>query len=121
MVYGWGCQRFLEMLRNFLNLGVWETPGTIFNVLYILPTSFNMCILERHVNNFNDFHVVTPENMIDQLQNKITKFKTGFTTRCSDPSYPKVLYNSMYPSLRYAMDKFRDEKEENRKKTSSKQ
>lgn len=58
--------------------------------------------------------------MIDQLQNKITKFKTGFTTRCSDPSYPKVLYNSMYPSLRYAMDKFRDEKEENRKKTQFK-
>lgn len=52
--------------------------------------------------------------MIDQ--NKITMFKTGVTTRCSDPSYPKVLYNSIYPSLRYAMDKFRDEKEENRKK-----
>lgn len=56
--------------------------------------------------------------MIDQ--NKITKFKTGFTTRCSDPSYPKVLYNSIYPSLRYAMDKFRDEKEENRKKNQFK-
>lgn len=56
--------------------------------------------------------------MIDQ--NKITMFKTGVTTRCSDPSYPKVLYNSIYPSLRYAMDKFRDEKEENRKKNQFK-
>lgn len=71
MVYWWGCQRFLEMFRNFLNLGVWETPGTIFNVLYILPTSFNICILERHVNKFNGFYFVTNYNIVYNLSHKI--------------------------------------------------
>lgn len=38
-----GCKRFLELLHNFLNLGVWETPGTIFNVLCIYCPHHSIC------------------------------------------------------------------------------
>lgn len=41
---------------------------------------------------------------------KLIKIKTGCTTKNAGLSYRRVFYNSVQPSLRKAMDKFRGEK-----------
>lgn len=46
------------------------------------------------------------------VQPQINKIKTGCTTTNAGRSYRSVFYNSVQPSLRKAMDKFRGEKKE---------
>lgn len=46
---------------------------------------------------------------------KLIKIKTGCTTKNAGLSYRRVFYNSVQPSLRKAMDKFRGEKKRRRR------